>query len=198
MKLKLTGKKLLLLLLYTPTEIMKAGINTPISGRTRLMKMIFLFENEIWSNFKKDKTFEELDDFDFKGWNYGPFSKKIFNDLEFLINQEYITVQSGLNIPIEAELSEYEYWAEAENVEGINEFDERKYEEELFSLSIDKGIEKTKNYWNSITKNQKEILIEFKKVLNNSSLDRILEYVYKKYNKYGYIDNSLIRERYLS
>jgi len=39
--------------------------------------------------------------------------------------------------------------------------------------------------------------MEFKKVLNRASLNRILEYIYKKYQKEGYIDKSLIRERYL-
>ncbi len=41
--MKLTGKKLLLLLLYSPINGKK--YNVPITGRTRLMKMVFLFEN---------------------------------------------------------------------------------------------------------------------------------------------------------
>ncbi len=198
MELKLTGKKLLLLLIYTPDEKREVEVQSPISGRTRLMKMIFLFEKEIWPDFKKDKTFSEIDELGFIPWNYGPFSKKIYNDLEFLINQEFIEAKFGENTPINAELAEYEYWAEIENNENFNEFYERVYTEELFYLSIDKGVKQAKSYWDRLTENQKDILVEFKMVLNRVSLDRILEYVYKKYHKDGYIDKSLIRDRYLS
>ena len=57
--MKLTGKKLLLLLLYAPSE--KEKFNDPISGRTRLMKMVFLFKEELCSDFMKDKIFEGVD-----------------------------------------------------------------------------------------------------------------------------------------
>jgi len=187
----LTGKKLLLILLYAPTEAEKRNI--PVAGRTRLMKMIFLFEKEIWSEFKKDKSFEELDNFDFEAWHYGPFSKKILNDLEFLINQKYIEIATSKNVPIQAELAEYEYW-----VENLTEFQEREYDEEAFRLTKDKGIPMAEKIWNNLSKGQKKLLVEFKKVLNRAPLDRILEYVYKKYKKEGYTDKSLIRERYLS
>ncbi len=191
----LTGKKFILLLLYTPTSDDK--VNIPISGRTRLMKMGFLFKEELKSDFEKDKTFEELALPEYFAWKYGPFSGELLNDLEFLVNQSYIKSTSG-GMPIdatiaEAEFGEYDYW-----VEDIDEFRSREYEEESFELTEEKGVPEAQKIWKILSENQKKIISEFKKVLNQASLNRILEYVYKKYRKDGYIDRSLIRERYLA
>ena len=70
--------------------------------------------------------------------------------------------------------------------------------EEVFELTVEKGIPKAKEIWERLSKNQKKYLREFKKVLNHAPLSRIIEYVYKKYRRKGYIDKSIIRERYLS
>ena len=190
MKYNLTGKKLLFLLLYAPIKNNK--FNIPISGRTRLMKMGFLFNEELKSYFEKDSNFVKINLPEYFSWKYGPFSTDFLNNLEFLINQNYIKVSVNIgNAPIPEELAEYEYW-----IENMDEFESKEYEEEVFTLN-NKGIQKAKEIWNILTKNQKNILIEFKDVLNRSPLYRILEYVYKKYSKEGYIDKSIIREKYL-
>lgn len=189
--MKLTGKKFLLILLYSPINGNK--YNTPITGRTRLMKMVFLFKEEILPEFKKDVSFDEINIPEYFPWNYGPFSKDLLNDLEFLINQEYIKSETSKYTPIEAELDEYEFW-----VNDMDDFREREYEEETFKLTEEKGIPKALEIWQLLTENQQQILIEFKKLLQSAPLDRILEYVYKKYQEKGYIDKSLIRDRYLS
>jgi uncharacterized protein YwgA len=188
--MKLTGKKLLLLLLYSP--INGETINVPITGRTRFMKMVFLFEKEVLPDFKRDRTFEEIRFPEFFGWKYGPFSKDLLNDLEFLINQQYIKVEISTSAPISAELDEFNYW-----IEDLDEFESREYDEEIFKLD-NKGISKAAEIWSNLSENQKKLLVEFKRVLNRAPLDRILDYVYKKYYKEGYIDKSLIREKYLS
>ncbi|MCK4819824.1 hypothetical protein KA005_28930, partial [bacterium] len=185
-----------LLFLYAPTK--GDEVNVPISGRTRLMKMGFLFKEEILSDFQKDKTFDEVDLPEYFAWKYGPFSSELINDLEFLVNQEYICrTEDGSTVSdlvvSEVEFREYEFW-----VEDIDEFQTKEYNEEVFELTVEKGIPKAKEIWDKLSKNQKKYLHEFKEVLNRAPLSRIIEYVYKKYRKKGYIDNSLIRERYLS
>ena len=194
--MKLTGKKLILLFLYAPTK--GDEVNVPISGRTRLMKMGFLFKEEILSDFQNDKTFDEVDLPEYFAWKYGPFSSELINDLEFLVNQEYICrTEDGSTVSdlvvSEVEFREYEFW-----VEDIDEFQTKEYNEEVFELTVEKGIPKAKEIWDKLSKNQKKYLHEFKEVLNRAPLSRIIEYVYKKYKKNGYIDKSLIRERYLS
>jgi len=193
--MKLTGKKFILLLLYSPTT--GEEVNVPIAGRTRLMKMGFLFKEEVLSDFQKDKTFDEIVLQEYFAWKYGPFSGELLNDLEFLINQEYIKSRSGSS-PIPAELDEAEYGEYDFWVEDMEEFRVREYDEEVFELTEEKGLPKAKEIWDVLSKNQQKYLIEFKKVLNMASLNKILEYVYKKYQKKGYIDKSLVRERYLS
>lgn len=192
----LTGKKFILLLLHSPTTT-GGKVNVAIAGRTRLMKMGFLFKEEVLSDFQKDKTFDEVVLPEYFAWKYGPFSGELLNDLEFLINQEYIKSQSGSSpIPAEldeAEFGEYDFW-----VEDTDKFCVREYDEEVFELTKAKGLPKAKEVWDVLSENQQKYLIEFKKVLNSASLNRILEYVYKKYQKEGYIDKSLVRERYLA
>jgi hypothetical protein len=194
--MKLTGKKFILLLLYSPTTT-GDKVNVPIAGRTRLMKMGFLFKEEVLSDFQKDRTFDEVVLPEYFAWKYGPFSGEFLNDLEFLINQEYIKSRSGSS-PIPAELDEAEYGEYDFWVEDMDEFRVREYDEEVFELTEEKGLPKAKEIWDALSENQKKYLIEFKRVLNRASLNKILEYIYKKYQKEGYIDKSLIRERYLS
>lgn len=193
--IKLTGKRFILLLLYSPINGDK--VNVPISGRTRLMKMGFLFKEELKDDFDKDKTFEEIALPEYFAWKYGPFSSELLNDLEFLINQNYIKstskgTRSDASIA-EAEFAEYDYW-----IDDLNEFRSNEYDEESFALTEEKGMPKAQEIWEFLSQNQKKIISEFKKVLNQASLSRILEYVYKKYQKDGYVDKSLIRERYLT
>ena len=161
------------------------------------MKMGFIFKEELRSDFEKDKTFEELALPEYFAWKYGPFSGELLNDLEFLVNQNYINATSR-GTPIEAsiaeaEFAEYDYW-----VDDMDEFRSREYDEECFELTQEKGVPKAEEIWGILSENQKNILSEFKKVMNRASLSRILEYVYKKYHKEGYVEKSLVRERYLA
>ncbi|MFI5253234.1 MAG: hypothetical protein ACHQQQ_12480 [Bacteroidota bacterium] len=189
--MQLTGKKQLLLFLYAPEENNK--FNCPIAGRTRLMKMSFLFSKEVLPDFEKDRTFEKVIPYEFHAWKYGPFSKSLLNDLEFLINQQYIIRGISNKSPLPAELAEFEYW-----IEDMDEYLSREYDEEVFELSNDKGIPKAREVWKELSSHQIKFIVDFKRIMNRVPLDKILEYVYKKYQKHGYIDNSVIREKYLS
>ena len=180
----------MLILFYASTD--GDSFNVPIVGRTRLMKIVFLFDKEVKSIFNRDKTFEEIALPEYFAWHYGPFSVDLLKDLEFLINQGFINVEISGKLPLAAEVAEYEYW-----IEDMGEFETREYDEEIFKLTDKKGVNKAKEIWALLSENQKNLLIEFKRVLNNVRLDRILEYVYRKYSKEGYIDKSVIKERYL-
>lgn len=107
------------------------------------------------------------------------------------MNQQYIKVDISNGSPISAELDEYKFW-----IEDFEEYQTREYDEEIFKLE-NRGEEKALEMWSRLSDNQKKLMLDFKKVLNKAPLDRILEYVYKKYKK-DYTDKSLIREKYLS
>jgi uncharacterized protein YwgA len=185
--MKLAGKKVLMLLLC-PSDLQDTVPAIP--GRTRIMKMVFLFEKEVWPELKKDRSTDEYVLPVFFAWKYGPFSSEVLNDLEFLINRDYIDVQRGSSATNE-ELEEYEYW-----LDDLAEVASTEYVEEVFSLSK-KGLEKARIIWAELTDNQREVVVEFRRIMISAPLGKILEYVYKKYQKEGYTDRSLIADRYL-
>lgn len=187
--MRLTGKSLILMLLYAPTE---GGAQPPIQGRTRLMKMVFLFEKELLDDFRKDRDFDEIALPEFFAWHYGPFSARLLDDLEFLVNRGFVSSEAKGNA-VTAELEEFAYW-----VEDFDQEAEAEYVEEEFSLTAPKGEDHARMLWGSLTDNQQHLLSSFKNSLNGTSLDRILEYVYKKYQADGYTDRSLVRDRYLA
>ena len=186
--MRLTGKRLLVLLLYSPTE--QGEENCPIAGRTRLVKMCFLFKEEIWPTFNKDKSAEDSLP-EFYAWKYGPFSRELYTDLEFLKNQGFISVAWSNMLPLDEEMEEYEHW-----IEDVNDFDSNELGEEVFSLTPDKGMNKGQALWKELSETQRRKLIKFKTSLVDISLDRLLLYVYRKYED-KYTSKSVIKDRYL-
>ena len=83
-KTNLTGADALLLLLFLDNQ-------TPIDGAVRLTKMMFLFENEIAPVLKTKNI--ELDNLpEFFAYNYGPFSKDIYEQLELFSSIKFIKI----------------------------------------------------------------------------------------------------------
>jgi len=182
-KSKLNSKKLFLLLLYSPgiTE----NLNEPIRGRTRIVKAMFLFEEEIKKKFIKNSNIEDIEMPDFYAWDYGPFSKEVYNDIEFFINNGFIEnqfLQDELSI---FEFNEFLNWADDYMFDDEKGFLLNYDKEEEFRLTDTgiKYIQKTALF-ESLTTNQKKILKDFKETINKASLEAILRYVYLKYPEY--------------
>ena len=186
---ELTSKDLLLTLLYCPG--VKEKKNEPIIGRTRLTKMIFLFEKELKKEFFKEIYSYELD---FEPYIFGPYSRKLFDDLKFFLSIGLIDKEET-SIPIStAEKGEYEYSLD----DGLTyeDTDNTKIENyELKYFLSDNGIKYVEdNVWGLFTEKQKKQLIDFKRKINTISLDSLLNYVYNKYEKYT--TKSVIAEKY--
>jgi len=185
---KLSGKHILLLLLYSPGE--NTEVNEPIKGRTRIIKMMFLFEKELHKDFIKDVNSKEIAYPVFFPWNYGPFSKEIYNDIEFFVNNEFIKSEILNEEMSLAEISEFENWKEDYSLENNDEL----FLEEQFSLT-DRGRKFTEEkIYGFLTSNQKSILTNFKRKLNSASLSAILRYVYLKYPEFT--EKSEIRDKF--
>ena len=167
---KISSKDLLLAFLYSPG--ISNEVNEPIIGRTKLMKMMFLFEKEIAKSF-----FDNLEGIrlpDFEPYYYGPFSRQLFEDLAFFeAIGMIVTNETDIPLPIEDV-------AEVENVFD-KEVGEQESYESSYSLSDagEKYIEE--NIWNTFSNNQKDILCRFKAQINKISLNGLLRYVYTKY-----------------
>ena len=164
----------------------------PIVGRTRIMKMVFLFEKEIRKKFDEEIiSGSELPDF--TAYDYGPFSAKVYEDLEFLVNMGFIEVASfGTKEMLPDEIEEYAYWQTISNDE--DRFDKDRFFVEKFSLDelgkryVQKKIQ--------LSKSQLDTLAEFKKRCTIATLSSLLKYIYSRYPKYT--KKSKIRDQVFS
>ncbi len=172
-----SSKDLIMVLLYAkgPNKI----IAEPIPGRTRLMKMIYLFKKEVWKQFELDKVIDQSALPDFRAYDYGPFSDNVYADLEFLRDIDFIRVKAlSDDEASEEEAESYRYWQINANVDPDPT---SSYNDEEFSLT-DLGrefVEET--FRDKLTKQRWEILDEFKRRCTETSLKALLKYVYTKY-----------------
>lgn len=170
-------KDILLLLLYSP-GIAKVE-NEPINGRTRLTKMIFLFQKEWFKLFKKNIHLQDEEFYNFFPWNFGPFSKEVYEDINFFYLRKFISKSnSDEDTSLEA-ASEWSEWiSTTEELESSTE-----YTEETFSLD-EKGLKFTKKMYDSLSGDQRNLLEKFKAETQKLSLRALLKYVYSKYPEY--------------
>lgn len=167
-------------MLFLYAEGKDGKIAGPIRGQTRLMKMVFLFEKEIYRKFKSDSEIGDTEFPNFKPYDYGPFSVQIYADLEFLVNHGFIRVraeETNLNLEVE-EIKEFEYWVAA----GTRDDDlDPNYVGRQFELT-DLGQRFVEEIlWSRLSENQKELLRKFKIRCTTTSLRNLLKYVYAKY-----------------
>jgi len=191
-KKELTGKDFLLALLYSPG--MTQNCNEPILGRTRLTKMVYLFEKEIYPEFSNEVIINLPD---FEPYHYGPFSKRLFEDLRFFVSIGYIEAEET-QVPISS-AEKYESGIDNDDDDdgwGCASFEEPDNDVELkYHLS-----ERGKKYvqqkvWDTFSLIQQQNLSHFKGVINSISLDSLLNYVYNKYPEDA--SKSRIAERYI-
>ena len=191
-KAQMSSKDLLLALLYSPGTSSKC--NEPIVGRTKLTKMVYLFEKEVYKEF--------FDDIDitlpqFEPYHFGPFSKQLFEDLRFFVSIGFIETKET-SVPIStAEKCEVALDAESEDdCWDCASFEESSDDVELkyyLSPSGKKYVEE--NVWQIFSDNQTNNLLKFKGQINSISLDSLLNYVYNKYPEDA--AKSRIAERYI-
>ncbi len=171
-------KDFLMLLLYARGHTGEQ--HEPIAGKTRLMKMVFLFDKEIRRQFNLEKAIPAVAMPDFVNWNYGPFSSDVYRDLQFLVNMGFVNKRAlGTSMTDEEEIAENEYWQASGN--GENEDDADDYTTFQFYLSSigEEFVESGEA--GELTDSQWETLDEFKRRCTATSLKTLLRYVYTKY-----------------
>lgn len=190
-KIKLTSVDIIILLLFSPGYT--GNFCEPIEGRTKLTKMLFIFEKELLKKFAED-TLEYSDDlFFFTAWNFGPMSFKAFKDIDFLKSIDFIetSYNDTQDVLTYEEISEFNDYAEKEWDTKLEE-----YALERFEISK-KGVEfiEKKNKYKELSDNQKSILSAFKARYNKAKLRDILRYVYTKYP--DFTEKSVIKDKVL-
>jgi len=171
-------KDIILLLLFSPGKSQEK--NEPVSGRTRLMKLVFLFKKELMSHLPSFKDIDAQRQHDFKAYHFGPFSKDVFDDIQFLENVGLVDEKSGGELSM-AELSESQLFYDDLLLQYIGSQEESvDYSEPVFKLS-DKGIDFVRQLYDQLESKEHMKLKEFKSTYNSIPLSTLLRYVYKNY-----------------
>lgn len=148
-----------------------------IGGITRLQKFLFLLEKE----FGLTPT---GDGFEFAAYKAGPYSSKLYDDLEFLENLDYLEseIEGETTEPEAAEVDLLDFdelIGNDDNDEAANAAD--SYEERRFGLT-DRGVEQIEKL---LQTREYEPLVDgirkIKSKYGNHSLNDLLYHVYTNY-----------------
>jgi uncharacterized protein YwgA len=168
-------KDLILLLLHARGHTGK--LREPIRGRTRLVKMIFLFQKELAKQFRKGLKVSESDLPKFEPHHFGPFSPQVYQDLEFLVDNGFVRAKATGEGPSEEEAAEYQYW----QMTTAGEEDDAPLREDEYSLSDLGASFVEEGEAGKLSREQTETLDKFKARCTAASLRQLLKYVYTKY-----------------
>lgn len=188
---KLTGADYLLLLLYLDNC-------EPINGAIRITKMMFLFNEEIAPLLKKKGASICTDDLpNFIAYNYGPFSKDVYEQLELFQSIGFLKVKDLFSHEEMAEVDDWEESAfEADFSEGTSQYfskqDGKFMQYKLLNLGRKYVQSEIIPY---LADGEMDILSEFKRRITSTSPKAILRYVYTKYP--NMTENSLIKDEVL-
>lgn len=184
---KMLGADYLLLLLYLNNQ-------EPIKGAVRLTKMMFLFNKQI-SEALKRKGLESEQLPNFIAYNYGPFSKDVYEQIELFKSIGFVSVtdintkeeMSGIDDVVEAEFIDECYQGDSE-LKTENNFWEYRI------TDVGKGFVE-KELLEDLTDEQKGILEAFKRKITEMPIKQLLYYVYTNYP--DYTEKSLIKDEVL-
>lgn len=68
----------------TLLKLLDSADQQRVEGKTRLQKLVFLLD--------KEKDDADIPDYDFKPYNYGPFSKSLLEEIEDLEKQGFVNI----------------------------------------------------------------------------------------------------------
>jgi len=184
-------KDILLLLLYSPGQ--GDDPNERIAGRTRIVKMMFLFKQEALPHFRRGTAIDEENFYQFFPWDFGPFSQQVYDDLTFFTLRGFIDVSEAEEEGLPESAAEWHEWLSTSGI-GADASEAEEYYEEIFALTL-KGTQFAASLYESLSATQRRLLKEFKSRLNGTPLRAILRYVYQRYP--AMIEESKIREQVL-
>jgi len=187
---KLNGADYLLLLLYLDNK-------KPIRGAIRLMKMMFLFDKEI-SAILANKGLDSENLPDFYAYDYGAFSKEVYEQIELFRSIEFISVKDIMSTEEMVAVDDFE---DEPFIDELYQRDSqvRRFDGKHFEYRIAKNgvafLEQRIIGEGLITTEHLQVLEQFKKKINSLSPKQILRYTYTKYPEYT--ANSLIKSEVL-
>jgi len=164
-----SGADLVMALLYAPGGTSRTG--EEIRGITRIEKLIFLLLKE--SGFEKQTGGE----FSYEAYDYGPYSGELVDILDALKGE-------GLVRARHAELESFKEVADGlvVAVSRSSEADLKPKSVEIYGLT-DRGEKVGEAIFKSLSKNERESIIDIKRRFNQAMLNDVLKYVYARYPK---------------
>ena len=111
-------KDILLLLLYSAGVTNQ--INEPIKGRTRILKMLFIFKEEVLKYFKKNTGINDENFYEYFPWNFGPFSSQVYDDITFFLLRGFIITKYTNEEALPEAASEEKYWQFISGIQSSN------------------------------------------------------------------------------
>lgn len=181
-KKEINARDILLLLLYLPGT--KDEINEPIIGTSKIIKMMFIFKEELlcyFSTMQKDNFLE------FFAYNYGPFSKELLDNIRFLKSVNLIESKPCLNVVAgEVEIGEYLYDITEDTVFNSEiKLEEVGYEGIPKYYLKERGMKYVQDkIIGNYTKEQLSKLQLLKRKINTLNMQQILSYINVKYKDY--------------
>lgn len=184
---KLLGSDYLLLLLYINGK-------EPIKGSVRLTKMMFLFNEQIVPVLKKNGLeSEKLPEF--IAYNYGPFSKDLYEQVDLFTGIGFMQVR---DLNETEEMSGVDNIVEKEFVDECYEDDEETKSENSYReyciTDIGSGFVESE-LLGKLTSSQLGLLRQYKKKITEMTMKQLLHYVYTRYPQYA--EKSLIKDEVL-
>lgn len=178
--------------------LLDADERAPINGAIRLMKMMFLFNQEIMPAIsQKGASVGELPQF--IAYDFGPFSKDIYEQIEFFENLKFLKT------------------SQVDAIEHTDEFDdwETIYGEDVLDVTLKDGYRRLNIDYKSIkyeitergdkyvqtkispelSNEIKDLLTNFKRKINSITTQQLLFYVYSRYE--NFTTASKIKEKVL-
>lgn len=143
-----------------PLALLYAGDGETIEGRTRMQKLVFLMQQYL---DERDEDLFTSEEYEFIAYDYGPFSKELYDDLDSLSEQGHI-------VDSEEELRDgkekYDYEIQPTGVDVIENRKDKEGIQEILQLAED-----------------------LKGQYNDVLLSELIDYVYSQYPEYA--ENSI-------
>lgn len=172
-------KDLLLLLLYMPGP--SGELCAPITGRTRLMKLLFLMEHEI----DLPRTLDIRNWYEFEPYTFGPFTHEVFEDIEFLQNVGLIgSSPKGPSSLVESEEAKRAIDLELEEFGELHadaEAQDPAVNEEVYVLSAKGKAFVEQRLLVSLDPSAKGAIATMKARAGTLALSSLLKYVYTRF-----------------
>ena len=174
-EIQLDPEDIILLLLQANREALGKDA---LAGITRLEKLLFLLQRE--TDFEGIGTF-----FEFAAYNFGPFSKEVYEAVDFLESCELIGVKERLYPSYYASVGEEQLREQISEGESEEHPDasEEVATEKLFSLT-DLGSKVARKLREAVAGRRPEDIEKLNSIVRrygNLPLNQLIRYVYRRY-----------------